>query len=84
MNSAGLLAAAWSAIFAGVHLYWAVGGRLGIPSDVTMRDHAALFTIALIAIPACMLGVLLAFRMTRSPYRGAIFVIGALGASLML
>lgn len=84
LNPAAVLAAAWSAVFATAQLYWAGGGRLGMPSDVTMRDHGALFTIDLLAVPACLCGVLLALRITRSPYRGGLFVIGTVGASLML
>jgi len=48
-------AAAWGFIFALVHAYWAVGGRLGLPADLDLRAHTALFVVDVAAVPLCLL-----------------------------
>ena len=47
-------AAAWSATFAGVHGYWALGGRLGLPPEIVMAERPLLLAIDIIAIPLCL------------------------------
>jgi hypothetical protein len=83
-NPAATLAAIWAALFCAAHLYWAAGGTQGLPADVTMSDRPALFALDLIAIPACLLGVLIAQRLGDGDYRATPFVLGSAGASLML
>ncbi|MGX7677383.1 DUF3995 domain-containing protein [Jatrophihabitans sp. DSM 45814] len=70
-NPAALLAAVWTGVFAGLHIYWAAGG-------------GARYAIDLIAIPACLTGAVLAWRLARDPYRRWLFVVAAGGSSLML
>ncbi len=61
-TAAALLASTWAALFALVHLYWAVGGEAGLPSDLIMSDHPRLLTMDLLAIPLCLVaGVMAAF-----------------------
>ena len=48
-----IAAATWCAAFGVVHVYWALGGPIGLPSDLRLRDHAALFATDLVAIPLC-------------------------------
>lgn len=54
------LAAAWMAIFAVVHAYWAVGGGLLLPAGLRVPDRFALFVVDLVAIPMCAAGAVLA------------------------
>lgn len=49
-----------------------------------MSAHPTLFLIDLTAIPACLFGVLLAQQLGDERYRPTPFVLGSVGASLML
>lgn len=49
----------WAMLFAGIHAYWAVGGPLGLPPDLIMRDHPLLLAVDLVAIPLCMIAALI-------------------------
>ena len=48
-----LAAATWCAVFGIVHVYWALGGSIGLPTDLRLKDHLALFAADLVAIPLC-------------------------------
>lgn len=53
-------ACAWALTFAVVHLYWALGGVLGLPPGMSVGMNRALFVIDVIAVPLCVVGALLA------------------------
>lgn len=57
---AAYAACAWALTFAVVHLYWALGGVLGLPPGMSVDMNMALFVVDIIAIPLCALGALLA------------------------
>lgn len=48
-----IAAATWCAVFGAVHGYWALGGPIGLPADLRLSDHPALFAADLVAIPLC-------------------------------
>lgn len=62
---AAYAACAWSLAFAAVHLYWALGGTAGLPTGMSVRANPALFVIAVLAVPLCLLGALLALSLVR-------------------
>lgn len=47
-------ATCWSAVFAAVHAYWALGGRVGLPAEIRMAERPALLAVNVAAIPLCM------------------------------
>lgn len=49
----GLASSTWCTLFGFVHIYWALGGRVGLPSDLRLWDHPYLFAADLVAIPLC-------------------------------
>lgn len=53
--TARFLAFCWAILFAVVHTYWALDGRLGLPSNINLRTDWRLLTADLIAIPLCLL-----------------------------
>lgn len=52
-GAAAIAAAAWCALFGAVHVYWALGGAVGLPTDLRLIDHPKLFIADLVAIPLC-------------------------------
>lgn len=52
-------ASAWGVVFALVHVYWVLGGRLGLPSDQSIYDNTPLLVIDIIAIPLCLIAAAL-------------------------
>ena len=46
-------AAVWGAVFALVHVYWLVGGRLFLPDGLSVVGNLPLLIIDIIAIPLC-------------------------------
>lgn len=66
---AGYAACTWALVFAVVHLYWGLGGTVGLPPGLSVYDNTALFVIDLLAIPLCVLGALLALALVQ-PWGG--------------
>jgi len=58
-------ACVWMVLFAAVHAYWAVGGTVGLPPGLSVRDNPALFIIDVVAIPLCLVGAALALAFVR-------------------
>ena len=58
-------ACAWALAFAVVHLYWALGGTVGLPPGMSVGMNPALFVIDVIAVPLCVAGALLALSLVR-------------------
>lgn len=61
-------AGAWALAFAVVHLYWALGDTVGLPSGLTVGMNPALFAIDVLAVPLCVVVALLALSLIR-PWR---------------
>lgn len=55
----------WALVFAVVHLYWALGGTVGLPKGFTVAMNPALFAIDVLAVPLCFIGALLALSFVR-------------------
>ena len=62
---AAYAAFAWALVFAAVHLYWALGGTVGMPPGMSVGMNLALFVIDVVAIPLCVVGALLALSLVR-------------------
>ena len=62
---AGYAACAWALAFAAVHLYWALGGTVGLPEGLTVAMNPALFVIDVLAVPLSVVGALLALSLVR-------------------
>jgi hypothetical protein len=48
---AAYAACAWALAFAVVHLYWALGGAVGLPPGMSVGMNRALFVIDIVAVP---------------------------------
>src|SRR2546422_785176 len=59
-------AAAWGSFFSFVHLYWLLGGRLGLPAGLSLTDHAPLLVIDILAIPGCLAAAALALALAHA------------------
>ncbi len=66
---AGYAACAWALAFAAVHLYWGLGGTVGLPPGLSLIDNTPLFVIDLVAIPLCLAAAALALALVR-PWGG--------------
>ena len=62
---ASYAASAWALAFAAVHLYWALGGTVGLPKGISVDMNPALFVIDVLAVPLCVVGALLALSLVR-------------------
>lgn len=62
---AAYAACAWALAFAVVHLYWALGGAVGLPPGMSVGMNRALFVIDIVAVPLCVAGALLALSLVR-------------------
>lgn len=62
---AAYAAFAWMAFFAVVHIYWLVGGTIGLPPGKKLTDSTGLLIADIIAIPLCMVGAALALALTQ-------------------
>ncbi|MFH8379909.1 DUF3995 domain-containing protein [Kitasatospora sp. NPDC018058] len=62
---AAYAAATWSAAFSAVHLYWLLGGRLGLPDGLSVLGNTPLLVIDILAIPLCALAAVLALALVR-------------------
>jgi hypothetical protein len=62
---AAYAATAWALAFAVVHLYWALGGTVGLPRDMSVGMNPVLLVIDVLAIPLCVVGALLALSLVR-------------------
>ena len=62
---AAYAASAWALMFAAVHLYWALGGTVGLPKGISVDMNPALFVIDVLAVPLCVVGALLALSLVR-------------------
>ncbi|MBB5067169.1 hypothetical protein BJ969_000257 [Saccharopolyspora gloriosae] len=58
-------AAAWSVAFGLVHVYWLVGGEVGLPPGTSLASNLPLLIIDVVAIPLCALAALVALAPTR-------------------
>ena len=58
-------AAVWGVLFALVHLYWALGGRAGLPADVSVKGSTPLLVISIVAVPLCLAAAVLALALVR-------------------
>jgi hypothetical protein len=83
-NPAAVLAAIWTTAFCVAHTYWALGGTGLVPRGARITNHSAFLAADLIAIPACLIGAAVAWRIGTGPYRRWLFVLGSAGAALML
>ncbi|MEV7121744.1 DUF3995 domain-containing protein [Kitasatospora griseola] len=77
---AALAAAFWSAGFALVHLYWLLGGRVGLPGGLSVLDNTPLLVIDVVAIPLCAAAAALALALVR-PWGGRLPARGLLWAA---
>lgn len=80
----GFAACAWAILFAVAHIYWAVGGDIGLQGN---EMSGLLLTVNIVAIPLCFLAAMIAIALTPSwgqitPHR--IWFIGACGAAILL
>jgi hypothetical protein len=75
------IAAAWAAVFAIVHFYWAAGGEIGMNGDPADTAGAQIY-IAVIALLG-LVGAALAYAATR-PSRTRTLLVRAGGAALLL
>jgi hypothetical protein len=62
---ASYAASAWALAFAAVHLYWALGGTVGLPKGMSVDMNPALFVVDVLAVPLCVVGALLALSLVR-------------------
>jgi hypothetical protein len=62
---AAYAAGVWALAFAAIHLYWALGGAVGLPKGMSVDMNAALFVIDVLAVPLCVVGALLALSLVR-------------------
>ena len=62
---AAYAAGAWALVFAVVHLYWALGGTVGLPNGMSVDMNPALFVIDVLAVPLSVVGALLALSLVR-------------------
>ncbi|MFJ5229982.1 DUF3995 domain-containing protein [Kitasatospora sp. NPDC088391] len=66
-RAAALAAAGWSALFSLVHLYWLLGGRVGLPDELSVLDNTPLLVIDIAAVPMCAVAAALALALLRPP-----------------
>lgn len=59
-------ASTWATLFAAVHAYWALDGRLGLPADIWMNERPLLFWVNLAAIPLCAIAAIFALMLRRN------------------
>lgn len=59
----GYAACVWAFIFGVVHVYWAIGGTIGLQGN---SMTGLLFIINLVAIPLCFVAAVVAFGIVRS------------------
>ena len=92
-RSWGYAAAAWALLFAALHLFWALGGSLGLAEAAgrTLADErpawfvlVGLYGVALLLVAAAGLGVLLARGPTTGGTGRVLFVLGAGVAAVLL
>ena len=67
-------ASAWALAFAAVHLYWALGGTVGLPKGMSVDMNPALFVIDVLAVPLCVVGAAGGCRDRGRPVRTAVAV----------
>jgi hypothetical protein len=83
-NPAAVLAALWATAFCVAHVYWAFGGTGLLPRGFRITDRSGYLAVNLIAIPLCLIGSVLAWRVASGGYRRWLFIVGSAGATLML
>lgn len=59
----GYTACVWALIFAAAHIYWAIGGTVGLQGH---GMTGLLFLINLVAIPLCFIAAIVAVALTES------------------
>ncbi|SHG02924.1 DUF3995 domain-containing protein [Streptoalloteichus hindustanus] len=80
-----LAASTWGFLFALVHLYWLLGGRAGLPPELSLfgEGQRVLLVIDVIAIPLCLgaglLAAVLALPGRRRPIPRRLALAGAWG-----
>lgn len=62
---ASYAACGWALVFAAVHLYWALGGTVGLPKGFAVAMNPALSAIDILAVPLCLVGTALALALVR-------------------
>ncbi|TQF06061.1 DUF3995 domain-containing protein [Kitasatospora acidiphila] len=84
---AAYAAATWAAAFSAVHLYWLLGGRIGLPAGLSVRGNTPLLVIDIIAIPLCAVAAALALALVRpwgGRVPGGLLTVGAWGTAALL
>ena len=56
---------AWMVLFAVVHMYWLVGGTVGLPPGRKVTDNTGLLIADVIAVPLCIVGAAVALALAR-------------------
>lgn len=80
----GYTACGWALVFGIIHVYWAIGGTVGLQGH---SMTGLLYVINLIAIPLCFVAAVVAFALATSPTRLIprwMWLIVACGASVVL
>ncbi len=70
LKLAAYAAAVWSVIFGAVHLYWLLGGDVGLPQGRSVFDNTALLVIDIVALAlslVCSWGLRLPHRLRLYP-----------------
>ena len=89
----GFAAAGWSVVFAALHLYWALGGSVGLAESAGARlaaerpvwfVAAGLYGVAVLLVMAAALGLVLARGVLAGRRRWAFPLVGAGVAAVLL
>ncbi len=63
---AAYAACSWALVFAAVHLYWVLGGTVGLPPGLSLLSNTPLLVVDLLAIPLCIIAAVLALALVRA------------------
>jgi hypothetical protein len=80
----------WMALFAGVHVYWGLGGTALLPDGTSVVGNQTLLVIDLVAIPLCLAAAAISWllrpgqRLSRLESRRWLLLPATLGAAVMV
>ncbi|MEV7690183.1 DUF3995 domain-containing protein [Streptomyces bungoensis] len=87
LRAAACAAAGWATAFSLIHLYWLLGGRIGLPAGLAVRDNTPLLVINVLSIPLCAVAAVLALALVRpwgARLPAGLLTVGARGTAALL
>lgn len=86
-RAAAHAAAVWATAFSLIHVYWLLGGRIGLPAGLSVLGNTPLLVIDILAVPLSSVAAVLALALVRpwgTRFPARLLTVAARGTAALL